>query len=99
MANDGTRNIPRLSATKFGRSLLLAVAVVVQAVTGAAAFVSGLVLYPIVWFGLLACWLVAGVLMIRRWKQAAAVVGIALAYAAALAVSLFVADLVGLTGA
>ncbi len=98
MTNVGTRSTPRPRATKFRRSLLLIVAVILQAITGAAAFISGLVLHPAVWYLLLAGWLVAGVLMIRRWKQAVKVLGIAVAYAAALPLSLFAADIAGLTG-
>jgi hypothetical protein len=84
---------------RVGRGLIRLIAVLLHAVTGVVAFGAGLVVEPIVWLPLLAVWLVALVLIIRRWTQAIVVLTIAVGYAAGLLFSLFLADQSGLTGA
>jgi hypothetical protein len=53
---------------------------------------------PYRWLLLLAAWLVALVFMIMRRTQPIAVLAIALAYAACLLLTIFLADQAGLTG-
>lgn|GEM_PF-4835917 len=84
---------------RAGRGLIRLIAVLLHAVTGLVAFGAGLAVEPIVWLPLLAVWLVALVLIIRRWTQAIVVLAIAVGYAAGLLFSLFLADQSGLTGA
>jgi hypothetical protein len=83
---------------RTGRALTLLVAFVLQLLTGAIAFVSGLVIHPIVWWLLLAGWLVALILIFLRRTQPIVVLAISLAYAAGLLLTIFLADQAGLTG-
>jgi|1186.fasta_scaffold07470_2 hypothetical protein len=55
-------------------------------------------MHPTVWLLLLAAWLVALVFMILRRTQPIVVLVIALAYAAGLLLTIFLADRAGLTG-
>jgi len=96
--NNGQHAPARSLERTIGRGLTLLLAVVVQAVTGAIAFVSGLVMHPTVWLLLLAAWLVALVFMIMRRTQPIAVLAIAFAYAAGLLLTIVLADRAGLTG-
>ena len=98
MANNGQHAPARSLERRLGRGLTLLLATVIQAVTGAIAFVSGLVMHPTIWLLLLAAWLVALVFMIMRRTQSIAVLAIALAYAACLLLTIFLADQAGLTG-
>lgn len=98
MADNGQHAPARSLERRIGRGLALLLAIVLQAVTGAIAFISGLVMHPTVWLILLAAWLVALVFMMVRRTQPIAVLAIALAYAAALLLAIFLADRAGLTG-
>jgi hypothetical protein len=98
VANNGRHATARSRKRRTGRALTLVVAIVLQALTGAIAFVSGLVIHPIVWWLLLAGWLVALVLIILRRTQPIVVLAISLAYAAGLLLTVFLADQAGLTG-
>jgi uncharacterized membrane protein YgaE (UPF0421/DUF939 family) len=98
VADNGQYVPARSLQRRLGRGLTLLLAIVLQAVTGAIAFVSGLVMHPTVWLFLLAAWLMALVVMVLRRTQPTAVLAIALAYAAALLLAIFLADRAGLTG-
>ena len=98
MADNGPHAPARSLERRLGRGLTLLLAIVLQAVTGTVASISGLVMHPTVWLLLLAAWVVALVFMIIRRAQPIAVLAIALAYAAALVLAIFLADRAGLTG-
>jgi hypothetical protein len=98
VADNGQHAPARSMEQRLGQGLTLLLAIVLQAVTGAAAFFSGLVMHPTVWLLLLAAWLVTLVFMIMRRARPIVVLAIALAYAACLVLTIFIADQAGLTG-
>ena len=98
VANNGRHTAARSRKRRTGRALTLLAAILLQALTGVIAFVSGLVVHPTVWWLLLAGWLVALVLIILRRTQPIVVLAISLAYAAGLLLAIFLADQAGLTG-